>query len=117
MVNLVPAIERPDLIEECIKLINDEWPMAESSRRHMLNRNANPDPPMGFLMMDSEQQLIGYASFLKILNCTRKAALFETVVIRRDQRNKGYGRLLMNLLRDEAKRRDYELVSLLKRAF
>lgn len=110
MAVLVPFVERQDLAEECIKLLNEEWPKSETVRKMSLGRSASPDPPMAFVLLDNDN-LVGFARFLQILNYSDgRAALFDTVVISKSLRGRGLGHLLMDLLRDEAKRRGFTLV-------
>lgn len=108
---LVPFAERLDLTDECIALINEEWPRSETARRLSLERSSNHDPPMAFVLLNTENNtLVGFARFLRILNYSGNAALFETILIRKELRGKGLGRILMELLREEAKCRGYHLV-------
>ncbi|KAI6187839.1 N-acetyltransferase 6 [Aphelenchoides besseyi] len=108
---LVALSERKDLIEECVRLINEEWPKSHSSRLLSVERAANFEPPMAFVLLSAEEeQLIGYGRFLRILNYNGNAALLDTIVIKRELRGQGYGRILMNLLKAEAIGRDYELL-------
>lgn len=66
---------------------------------------------MAFVLLDNKQEnLLGYARFLHIFNYNGKAALFDTIIVRRSLRGQGLGRVLMDLLENEAKRRGYELV-------
>jgi GNAT superfamily N-acetyltransferase len=77
-----------------------------------LERSSNLDPPMAFVLLDPKREkLLGFARFLKVLNYNGNAGFFDTVVIRRSLRGQGLGRVLMDLLKEEAKRRGYELVN------
>lgn len=108
---LIPFVERTDLTDQCINLMNQEWPRSETSRKITLERVTNYDPPMAFVLLESDSKdLIGFARFLHILNYAGKAALFETVVIKKELRGKGLGKILMDLLKEEAKKRKYDLV-------
>ncbi|KAI6235735.1 N-acetyltransferase 6 [Aphelenchoides besseyi] len=108
---LVALSKRKDLIEECVRLINEEWPKSHSSRLLSVERAANDKPPMAFVLLSTEkEQLIGYGRFLRILNYNGTAALLDTIVIKRELRGRGYGRILMNSLKAEAIGRDYELL-------
>lgn len=109
---LVPFVERTDLTDECIELINQEWPRSDTARKLSLERSSNHDPPMAFVLLNADDKsLVGFARFLHILNYAGKAALFETVVIKRELRGKGLGKVLMELLKTKAKEREYDLVS------
>lgn len=108
---LVPFVERQDLTDQCIALINEEWPKSETVRRMSLEKSANNDPPMAFVLMSADKEdLLGYARFLHVFNYNGNAALFDTVVIRKSLRGQGLGKLLMDLLKEEAERRGYKLV-------
>ncbi|KAI6176672.1 N-acetyltransferase domain-containing protein [Aphelenchoides bicaudatus] len=110
---LVPFVERQDLTDQCIALINEEWPKSETVRRMSLEKSANNDPPMAFVLMSADKEdLLGYARFLHVFNYNDNAALFDTVVIRKSLRGQGLGKLLMDLLKEEAKCRGYKLLVL-----
>lgn len=109
---LIPFVNRKDLTDECIALINEEWPRSDTVRKMSLERSSNLEPPMAFVLLDADQnELLGFARFLHIFNYfPGKAALFETVIIKQALRGQGFGRIIMDLLKNEAKKRGYELV-------
>ncbi|KAI6241626.1 N-acetyltransferase domain-containing protein [Aphelenchoides fujianensis] len=97
---LVPLVDRKHLIEECVQLINEEWPVSHSARLRSVEGMANREPPMAFVLVDSSTEaVVGYARFMHVLNYDGRAVLFESVVIKKELRGRGFGRLLMDALK------------------
>jgi len=111
---LIRLYDRKDLIRDCAILINEEWRMSETAREHMVERSANAEPPMAFLLMDNERnELLGYARLFWVLNINEgNCLMIDTVVIRREMRGRGLGKLFMNELKTEAIERGCKMLLL-----
>ncbi|CAO4369022.1 unnamed protein product [Caenorhabditis nigoni] len=81
------------LIESC-ELLNSEWPRSMGCREHSQRKSCRESPPMSFLLLDSDEKLIGHARICKLPN--RPSALWiESVMIKKDRRGQGLGKFLM----------------------
>uniref|UniRef100_A0A915D4E7 N-acetyltransferase domain-containing protein n=1 Tax=Ditylenchus dipsaci TaxID=166011 RepID=A0A915D4E7_9BILA len=124
---LYPLLQKAELSEKCMELLNEEWPRSLSQRRISLEKSLNHRPPMSLVMMDEEtNSLIGHASLhhsIKTSNQCRfwklcpmpndqKGCWVESVIVCRSHRNLGLGRLIMELVEEEAKKYNYTKICL-----
>ncbi|CAO4369001.1 unnamed protein product [Caenorhabditis nigoni] len=64
------------------------------SREHSQRKSCRESPPMSFLLLDSDEKLIGHARICKLPN--RPTALWiESVMIKKNRRGQGLGKFLM----------------------
>ncbi|XP_042304907.1 N-alpha-acetyltransferase 80 [Sceloporus undulatus] len=120
MLTLVPLHQRPDLLEACADLINEEWKRSRTSRLHSLQRS-NDNFPMCLVLIRTQgsveetaeekltkcqSQLLGHARLSRVIG--QPNSLFvETVVVAKALRGKGYGRKLMEAVESYAKSRGF----------
>ncbi|KZS15147.1 N-acetyltransferase 6 [Daphnia magna] len=69
---IVALHDKPDSIEDCIKLLNDEWPRSKTARLRSIE-SSNPNLPISLIMVSNT----------------------TTVLINPANRGKGFGKLLM----------------------
>ncbi|KJH48675.1 acetyltransferase, GNAT family [Dictyocaulus viviparus] len=101
---LTPLFERQDLNGECINLLNQEWPRSYASREHSQKKSCRASPPMSFLFIENNSdRLIGHARICLIPN-RPKACWIESVVVEKNSRGIGLGKLLMTLLEKAVKK-------------
>lgn len=125
MLTMVPLHQRPDLLEACADLINEEWKRSRTSRIHSLQRSTHNFPMCLVLIRTqrtveetadgkvakSQCQLLGHAR-LSLVVGQPKSLFVETVVVAKALRGKGYGRKLMEAVEKYAKSRDYKRLHL-----
>lgn len=125
MLTVVPLHQRPDLLEACADLINEEWKRSRTSRIHSLQRSTHNFPMCLVLirtqrtveetadgkMAKSQCQLLGHAR-LSLVVGQPKSLFVETVVVAKALRGKGYGRKLMEAVEKYAKSRGYNRLHL-----
>nr|XP_020644766.1 N-acetyltransferase 6 isoform X2 [Pogona vitticeps] len=121
VLTVVPLHQRPDLLEACADLINEEWKRSRTSRMHSLQRSADNFPMCLVLirtqrpgeemaegkMTESQAQLLGHARLSRVVG-QPKSLFVETVVVAKALRGKGYGRKLMEAVENYAKSRGYQ---------
>uniref|UniRef100_A0ACB8EIA4 Uncharacterized protein n=1 Tax=Sphaerodactylus townsendi TaxID=933632 RepID=A0ACB8EIA4_9SAUR len=125
MLTAVPLHQRPDLLEPCADLINEEWKRSRASRIHSLQRSSE-DFPMCLVLIrtarpaeetaegkpaKSQCQLLGHARLSRVVG-QPKSLFVETVVVSKAIRGKGYGRKLMEAVENYAKSRGYRCLHL-----
>ncbi|XP_032996487.1 N-alpha-acetyltransferase 80 [Lacerta agilis] len=125
MLTAVPLHQRPDLLEACADLINEEWKRSRTSRIHSLQRSSNSFPMCLVLIRTqrlvedtaegktakSQCQLLGHARLSRVVG-QPKSLFVETVVVAKAVRGKGYGRKLMEAVEHYAKSRSYRCLHL-----
>ncbi|KAJ1372879.1 hypothetical protein KIN20_035171 [Parelaphostrongylus tenuis] len=100
---LTPLFDRQDLNAECIELLNQEWPRSHTSRQHSQGKSCRRSPPMSFLFIKNDtDKLIGHARLCLIPN-RPNSCWIESVIVAKDYRGIGLGKLLMASLEDAAK--------------
>ncbi|XP_039214628.1 N-alpha-acetyltransferase 80 [Crotalus tigris] len=120
MLTAVPLHKRPDLLEACADLINEEWRRSRTSRIHSLQKSSDNFPMCLVLIRtlrlmeetgegktsNTQCQLLGHARLSRVVG--QSNSLFvETVVVAKALRGKGYGRKLMEAVENFAKAHGY----------
>ncbi|VDM52045.1 unnamed protein product [Angiostrongylus costaricensis] len=101
--SLTPLVDRQDLSVECINLLNQEWPRSYTAREHSQAKSSRSTPPMSFLLIQNDtDKLIGHARLCLIPN-RPNSCWIESVIVTKDCRGVGLGKLLMASLEDAAK--------------
>ncbi|GMR42931.1 hypothetical protein PMAYCL1PPCAC_13126 [Pristionchus mayeri] len=98
--SLIPLVDRQELNDECISLLNEEWPRSYTSRAHSQQKSCRASPPMSLLLIE-ESELIGHARIC-LLPDRRDACWAESVIIRKSHRGRGLGKILMNMVESRA---------------
>ncbi|XP_067854612.1 uncharacterized protein [Heptranchias perlo] len=117
----VPLHHRPEFVEACADLINEEWKRSKASRIHSLQKSSNGFPVclvlirtlknVGKTRNETKGQLVGHSRLSHVVG--KSAGLFvETVVIDKEFRGKGYGRKLMEATEAYAKLRGFKTLYL-----
>ncbi|XP_054833332.1 N-alpha-acetyltransferase 80 [Eublepharis macularius] len=121
----VPLHQRPDLLEPCADLINEEWKRSRTSRIHSLQKSTENFPMCLVLiripraaeeaterkLTQSQCQLLGHARLSRVVG-QPKSLFVETVVVSKAIRGRGYGRKLMEAVEHYAKSRGYNRLHL-----
>ncbi|XP_063152512.1 N-alpha-acetyltransferase 80 [Candoia aspera] len=121
MLTAVPLHKRPDLLEACADLINEEWKRSRTSRIHSLQKSSDNFPTCLVLIRtlrlmeetaegktpNTQCQLLGHARLSRVVGQS-KSLFVETVVVAKTLRGKGYGRKLMEAVENFAKAHGYQ---------
>lgn len=94
-VSFVTLHDREDLLMKSATFLNTEWPRSMGSREHSQKKSCRKTPPMSFLLLESDSdEIVGHSRVTRLPN--RDTALWiESVMIKKDQRGRGLGKLLM----------------------
>ncbi|PIK38085.1 putative N-acetyltransferase 6-like [Apostichopus japonicus] len=112
-VQLHPLHQRRDLTDECVEVINSEWPRSKAMRLHSLEKSCT-GLPYSLVMTETQEgkeRVIGYCRLAKVL-AQKKSVLIETVVIQKERRGQGLGRKLIELAEDHARNQGYDAIYL-----
>ncbi|XP_004625183.1 N-acetyltransferase 6 [Octodon degus] len=113
---LEPVHCRPELMDACADLINDQWPRSRASRLHSLGQSSDTFPLCLLLLSphptsDTAPIVVGHARLSRVLD-RPQSLLVETVVVARALRGRGFGRRLMEGLEDFARARGFRKLHL-----
>lgn len=95
----------PEYTEDCMKILNDQWPRSRTMRMRSLSSSCDQFPTSLVLLQATPQgttEVIGH-SRLNVLPREPSCAWIESVIIRQDLRGAGYGRHLMNKTEEYAR--------------
>ncbi|KAL3289167.1 hypothetical protein HHI36_003603 [Cryptolaemus montrouzieri] len=92
--------ERPEYMQECCNLLNDEWKRSDTARMRGLELSCDTLPTN--LILLENKTLIGHLKLSSIPSIT-KGCFVESVVIQKPLRGKGYGTILMNMAEEYCK--------------
>ncbi|KAI3413603.1 hypothetical protein GPALN_011092 [Globodera pallida] len=107
---LVPLVDKPELIDQCIDLLNEEWPRSREWRRIGLERLLGHSPPMAYVLIDiASDTLVGHARLCP-LDLESSGCWVESVVVRNGMRGRGTGQKLMAMVEAEARRHGFNKV-------
>lgn len=113
---LEPVHCRPELLDACADLINEQWPRSRASRLHSLGQSSDAFPLCLMLLAPCPTPkaapiVVGHARLSRVLN-RPQSLLVETVVVARALRGRGFGRRLMEGLEDFAQARGFHRLHL-----
>uniref|UniRef100_A0A914HEJ8 N-acetyltransferase domain-containing protein n=1 Tax=Globodera rostochiensis TaxID=31243 RepID=A0A914HEJ8_GLORO len=109
---LVPLVDKPELIDQCIDLLNEEWPRSREWRRVGLERLLCPSPPMAYVLIDiASGTLVGHARLCP-LDLEGSGCWVESVLVRKGMRGRGTGQKLMAMVEAEARRHGFNKICL-----
>ncbi|KAF5921596.1 hypothetical protein HPG69_012766 [Diceros bicornis minor] len=96
---LEPVHCRPELLDACADLINEQWPRSRASRLHSLGQSSDAFPLCLMLLSphptpEAAPIVVGHARLSRVLD-RPQSLLVETVVVARALRGRGFGRRLM----------------------
>uniref|UniRef100_A0A3P9N7F0 N-alpha-acetyltransferase 80, NatH catalytic subunit n=1 Tax=Poecilia reticulata TaxID=8081 RepID=A0A3P9N7F0_POERE len=113
-IRVVPVHQRPDLLVPCADLVNSEWQRSQAARVHSLQKSCSEFPVCLVLLQGprgTEERLLGHARLTQVVG--HGSSLFvESVVVSKQERGKGYGRVLMEETELYAKRRGFKRLCL-----
>lgn len=90
---MIPIHKRPDLIESCAKLINDEWPRSLGARMAQLC-NSSDNLPTNLVLLKSDTVVLAHIKITPV-PWDVCACFLESVVVAKDFRGQGLGTYLM----------------------
>nr|XP_014332585.1 PREDICTED: N-acetyltransferase 6 [Bos mutus] len=113
---LEPVHCRPELLDACADLINEQWPRSRASRLHSLGQSSDAFPLCLMLlsprpMPEAAPIVVGHARLSRVLD-QPQSLLVETVVVARALRGRGFGRRLMEGLEAFARARGFRRLHL-----
>ncbi|XP_005094819.1 N-alpha-acetyltransferase 80 isoform X2 [Aplysia californica] len=94
------------LTDACAEILNKEWPRSMAARNHSLSKSCDELPIcLAFVRRSTEGKLPEVMGFSKIsaVQGIQQAGLIESVIVREEDRGKGFGRTLMDLTEEHAK--------------
>ncbi|XP_065352730.1 N-alpha-acetyltransferase 80 [Cloeon dipterum] len=96
--------ENPHLIDQCCELINSEWPRSHTARRRNLECSCDNLPTCLILVQKNikNPRVVGHSKISRIPSI-QHGAFIESVVIDKNMRGKGLGRILMHQTEDYMK--------------
>ncbi|XP_077461960.1 N-alpha-acetyltransferase 80 [Stigmatopora argus] len=112
-IHAIPIHLRPDLLLPCADLVNSEWQRSQAARVHSLQKSC-PDFPTCLVLVQGPggaERTLGHARLSRVVG--HGGSLFvESVVVSKAERGKGYGRTLMEMTEDYAKRQGFKRLCL-----
>ncbi|KAL2803785.1 N-alpha-acetyltransferase 80 isoform 2 [Daubentonia madagascariensis] len=113
---LEPVHCRPELLDACADLINEQWPRSHASRLHSLGQSSDAFPLCLMLLSpphtpEAAPIVVGHARLSRVLD-RPQSLLVETVVVARALRGRGFGRRLMEGLEVFAQARGFHRLHL-----
>lgn len=97
--DVLPLHSHPEYLEDCCSLLSDEWPRSVAARSHMLEASSDSFPTSLLLIEKSLEngrtgKVIGHSCIGLVLE-KPDSFWIKSVVISRDRRGQGLGKLLM----------------------
>ncbi|XP_029714234.2 N-alpha-acetyltransferase 80 [Aedes albopictus] len=95
---VAPIHQHVDLLDQCVQLINSEWPRSYTARLWSLKSSKDTLPTSMVLIDTAENEKSTVLAHAKLspIPSDSEAVFIETVVVDRRYRGKGLGRFLMN---------------------
>lgn len=97
--NVVPIHNHPELLSQCCKLINSEWPRSEVARMRSLEASSDQLPTSLVLTRDHNQTVLAHLK-ISTIQSTMRCCFIESVVVDRKFRGQGLGKLIMKYAED-----------------
>ncbi|XP_020297204.1 N-acetyltransferase 6 [Pseudomyrmex gracilis] len=85
---------RPDLIRDCCKLLNSEWPRSETARIKSLNVSCDEFPTC-LVLINNENKVLGHCK-ISLVARSKVSCFIESVVIDYRYRSQGLGSRLLH---------------------
>jgi GNAT superfamily N-acetyltransferase len=80
-------------VDQCIRLINDEWPRTRTARLFSLESSKDKLPTC-LVLIKNEAEVLAHAK-LSAVPSDLSSVFLESVVVHSNERGKGYGKLIM----------------------
>ncbi|XP_077493712.1 N-alpha-acetyltransferase 80 isoform X2 [Amblyomma americanum] len=106
---LVELHDHPEYINACCNILNNEWKRSHTARFHSLSKSSSNLPASLALIKHKkaqESQVIGHAKLCRVLH-DDKACFVESVIVIPEERGKGFGKLVMKLTEDYARKKGF----------
>lgn len=110
MLRLVKVHENVHLIEQCIDLLNDEWPREKATRMKTLQKSTN-DFPLCLVLVDENEAVIGFVK-LSSERPFNMNIFLESLIVSKANRSKGFGRFIMSQVEQIVKSSGYGRITL-----
>ncbi|KAL3068367.1 hypothetical protein niasHT_030658 [Heterodera trifolii] len=109
--SLVPLAHKPELIDQCIDLLNEEWPRSQKARIVGLKRLLCTSPPMAYVFIENGSgELVGHLRLSPLGMGSARECWIESVVIRKGMRGQGIGRKMMEMVETEARKHGFDKI-------
>ncbi|MFH4976561.1 hypothetical protein AB6A40_003270 [Gnathostoma spinigerum] len=106
--SLVPLIERPDLWTTAVAILNQEWPRSVTAREHSLQKSNRKEPPLSLALVATQFNcMVGYVCLCPLIN-NKTGCWIESVVIWKELRGRGIGRILMEKIEECAREFEFK---------
>ena len=92
--DFVKLHDHPEQIQSTIKLLNDEWPRNTNARLISLEQSRD-SLPISLILIGEDNTLYGHVKLKRNLP-SRNSVFLESLVVDRENRGKGLGKLIMN---------------------
>lgn len=91
--HVFPIHRCPSLIPDCCDLINSEWPRSKSARLQSLYMSSEKFP-MSLVLVRDETEVVGHVKLTE-MKLGGTDIMVESMIIHKDHRGKGWGKILM----------------------
>ncbi|KAL2717869.1 N-alpha-acetyltransferase 80 isoform X2 [Vespula squamosa] len=109
--DVIPLHHRPELVKECCKLLNTEWPRSETARLKSLKVSCD-DFPTCLVLLDRESRVLGHCK-VSLIPKVRHSCYIESVVVDYKSRAQGLGSRLLRGTEEYVARKGFKTVYLI----
>ncbi|XP_014218343.1 N-acetyltransferase 6 [Copidosoma floridanum] len=95
--NLVQLHKRPDLLQQCCKLLNSEWKRSETARLRSLEASCDKFPVC--LILLHKDDVVGHCK-VSLVNNSQDGVILESLIIDHTCRSQGLGSMLLQATED-----------------
>lgn len=103
----MPIHKFPELIAQCCRLINSEWPRSEVARMRSLEASCDNLPTSLVLTRDFNQSVLAHLK-ISAIHSKPHCCFIESVVVDKKFRGQGLGKIIMQYAEDYC--REYLLI-------
>lgn len=106
---LVELHDHPEYLDACCHILNNEWKRSYAARSHSLSKSSSNLPASLALVRHREgldSQVIGHAKLCRVLH-DDEACFVESVIVIPEERGQGFGKLIMNLTEEYARKKGF----------
>lgn len=91
--NVVLLHRRPDLLKQCCKLLNSEWPRSDTARLKFLKQSCDAFPTC-LVLVDKNDKVVGHCKIF-LIPWISHSCYFQSVIIHYEYRSQGLGSKLL----------------------